>query len=112
MKTIHLVGLALLEVAAIAGLATYGLSRPPNVQILMQVLPTENAKNGEVWLRPYTAPSLNFRLVSGKAPTKGPLLCDVSMIARERAEHTDLIMQLSCEEGLVLELQGVDLNGK
>jgi len=78
-------------------------------RVTLKVLPRADAVADEVWLRPYVAPVLNFRRLAGKAPANGAVNCTVKMETRERADHKDRVVVLECEDGLRLELQGMDL---
>jgi hypothetical protein len=77
--------------------------------VTLKVLPRADAEPDEVWLRPYVAPALNFRRLAGKAPADGTVNCVAQTETRERADHKDRVVVLECEDGLQLELQGMDL---
>lgn len=64
------------------------------------------------WAHTVYPPLMSFRIRSGKPPEKGTIqLCQVVTEKNEVSGHVFNTISLHCEEGLVMELEGIDLSG-
>ena len=104
------VGAALLALSAWAvvsiGDGTAIRSKSP---IPLKIVGTEG---GKTWAQTVYPPLMSFRVRSGQVPEKGTVqLCTV--VTDKRPVGAELIntISLHCEEGLVMELEGIDLGG-
>lgn len=104
-------GLALIALGGLwTARATDDVPKPSrHKQTPIKLLGPGHDFSGQVWGQPYVPPLLSFKVKSGEPP-KGELgaLCDI--VTEHKGEHITVIV-LHCEEGLVMELEGIDLDG-
>jgi hypothetical protein len=75
----------------------------------------DDQKSGTLWLRPYTAPIVGFRVTKGLRPDRGPLNCIPRVSARTRRvvedgvqrDYNYAVEELLCEGPVVLEMTDV-----
>ena len=103
------VGAALLCLGA---WVTLGSSDTPRShKIPVKLIGPGNAFPGQIWGQTYFPPMLSFRVTQGKPPEATTTLCDVITEHRVSGEVKYSVIHLHCEEGLVMELEGIDLEG-
>lgn len=86
-----------------------GDSAPKARQVTLKIDGEGGDFPGQVWGRTIYPPLMSFRVVSGK-PSKGVVLCTVVNQSKPSEPHIKLIT-LHCEDGIVLELEGIDMGG-
>jgi hypothetical protein len=82
-------------------------ARPQKDYIEMQVI--SPMEKNSIWMRPYTAPAFNFKVVDGGKVQEAGLHCTWKREDRTRTEHIDQIIVFTCGEHK-LELQMVDFS--
>jgi len=87
-----------------------GSNAPKPNKVPVKIIGSGSDFPGQVWGQVYFPPLLSFRVTKGKVPT-GTTLCDVVTEHKETGERTYSTIVLHCEEGLVMELEGIDLKG-
>lgn len=78
---------------------------PSRAQLSRQFFRVISTDDTEVTAQPITPAIFSFRRLTGPAPQKGLIDCTWGNIPRDG--HT--FIQLTCENGAVLEMNGVDL---
>lgn len=69
-------------------------------------------EQGRVWAHTVYPPLMSFEVRAGKPPENGTVqLCEVVTNKKQVQEHVFNTISLRCEEGLVMELEGIDLAG-
>ena len=82
----------------------------PKPKVPLKIIGPDSNFPGQVWGQMYFSPLLSFRVLKGKVPDV-VALCDVVEDHRTVAEKHYNVITLHCEEGLVMELEGIDLQG-
>ena len=83
---------------------------PKPHKIPVKIVGPGDAFAGQLWGQTYFPPLLSFKVVKGKPPEISTL-CDVVTDHKQEGDHSYAIISLHCEEGLVMELEGIDLQG-
>lgn len=81
-------------------------------RIPIKIIGEGNNFPGQIWGQMYFPPMLSFRVLSGKLPERRiTILCEVVEEHQAADGKRYTILSLHCEEGLVMELEGIDLQG-
>lgn len=107
--------------AAVAAVALLGIggwlmaSSPQSASVhSKKVIPVKiiGEEEGRLWGQTVYPPLMSFRVTAGKAPDKGTIdLCTVVTVKKQVGDQLFNTISLRCEEGLVMELEGIDLGG-
>ena len=104
-------GFALLVIGAASLLLAKDVTVPKKHVPVKMIGPGNNFP-GQIWGQTYFPPLLSFRLQAGKIPLPGATtLCEVLTERRAQENKSYTTISLHCEEGLTMELEGIDLQG-
>lgn len=103
------VGAVLLCLGAWVTLGSSDARRTEKVPV--KIIGPGSAFPGQLWGQTYFPPLLSFRVIKGKTPDV-TTFCDVVTEHKQEGDHSYAVISLHCEEGLVMELEGIDLQGR